>query len=68
MVTIKQNAMETIPTNHGNLTVNEILDVLTYSSYAANRDLGMTHEQLVRIGIGNDEMKLKYENESKKES
>jgi hypothetical protein len=60
--------METIPTNHGNLTPSEIIDILTYSSYAYNRYLGMTHEQLINIGIGNEQMKLKYENESKKES
>lgn len=35
---------------------------LMYGSYKANRDLGMTHEQLLSIGIGNDEMKDRYDN------
>ena len=52
---------ETIPTNKGNLTIPQVLDSLMYGSYSANRSYGMTHEQLLSIGIGNDEMKLKYE-------
>jgi hypothetical protein len=52
--------MNTIPTNKGNLTIGEIFFLLEYSSYAANRDYGMTHEQLLRIGIGNDSMKEEY--------
>lgn len=38
-----------------------LLSVLMYSSYCSNRDGGMTHEQLLSIGIGNEEMKIKYE-------
>lgn len=53
--------METLPTNKGNLTAPQIIDCLQYSSYAANRGYGMTHEALVRIGIGNDQYKAKYE-------
>lgn len=53
----------TIPTNKGDLTIGEIFNHLQYSSYAANRDYGMTHEQLRSIGIGNYEMKQKYEQE-----
>ena len=45
--------------------VDEIISSLMYSSYAANRGYGLTHEQLVTIGIGNDAMRLKYENEIK---
>lgn len=37
-----------------------------YSSYSANRGYGMTHEQLLSIGLGNDKMKLKYETEKTK--
>ncbi len=50
-----------IPTNEGLKTVPEIMDTLMYSSYAANRGYGMTHEQLLSIGIGNEEMRIKYE-------
>ena len=52
---------ETIPTSKGNLTIPEIFSQLEYGSYSANRGYGMTHEQLLSIGIGNDEMKKKYE-------
>lgn len=54
----------TIPTNEGNKTIAQIMDSLQYSSYAANRDYGMTHEQLLSIGIGNDGMKFQYESEN----
>jgi hypothetical protein len=50
-----------IPTSEGTKTIPEILDRLMYGSYAANRDYGMTHEQLLSIGIGNEEMKRHYE-------
>lgn len=53
----------TIPTSHGNLTPEQIVEQLRYSSYAHNRDLGATHEQLVKIGVGNDKFKARYENE-----
>ena len=58
---MNQNA---IPTNKGNKTIAQIFDSLNYSSYAANRDYGMTHEQLLSIGIGNDGMKAQYESEN----
>lgn len=54
----------TIPTNIGNKSIPEIFSSLIYGSYAANRDYGMTHEQLISIGIGNDAMKIMYESES----
>lgn len=38
-----------------------LLDTLEYGSYAANRSYGMTHEQLISIGIGNILMKIRYE-------
>jgi hypothetical protein len=52
------------PTNGSNIAINAINDMfshLEYGSYSANRGYGMTHEQLLSIGIGNDEMKAKYE-------
>lgn len=52
---------QTLPTSKGNLTVSEIMDTLSYSSYAANRGYGMTHEQLLSIGLGNEKMKEAYE-------
>lgn len=52
---------QTMQTNEGNKTIPEIMDRLMYGSYSANRDNGMTHEQLLSIGIGNDEMKNHYE-------
>lgn len=54
----------TISTSEGNKTVEQIFERLEYGSYAANRDYGMTHEQLLSIGIGNDGMKFQYESEN----
>jgi hypothetical protein len=56
---------EKIHTNRGEMTINEVVDHLKYSSYHANRGYGMTHEQLVSIGIGNDAFREKYENENR---
>jgi hypothetical protein len=53
----------TIPTSHGNLTPEQIVEHLTYQSYAHNRDLGSTHESLVRIGVGTESRRIRYENE-----
>ena len=53
--------METFNTNKGQLNEKKLFSILEWGSYAANRDYGMTHEQLLSIGIGNDEMKKKYE-------
>lgn len=55
------NPQSTLPTNQGDKTIPEILDTLMYSSYQTNRDGGLTHEQLVSIGVGNDKMKSKYD-------
>ena len=52
-----------VPTNKGDKTPNEIVSELTYISYKTNRELGMTHEGAVRIGIGNDTYKERYERE-----
>lgn len=57
---------DTIPTNHGNLTIPQIFDVLMWGSYRANRDEGVTHESLLKWGIGNEQMKQKYEKQNSK--
>jgi len=54
-----------IPTGKGKMTIPEIMATLMYGSYAANRGYGMAHESLVRLGIGNEAMKLAYESELK---
>jgi hypothetical protein len=53
----------TIPTSHGNLRLDQIVDIVQYNAYAHNRDMGCTHEALVRIGLGDDRYKAIYENE-----
>jgi hypothetical protein len=57
-------AMETpLETNLGLMKPMQILDHLTYISYATQRDHGMTHEQLIKIGLGNEAMKTMYDQE-----
>lgn len=51
----------TLPTNKGLMTIGNVISELTYGSYAANRGYGMSHEALVRLGIGSDAMKERYE-------
>lgn len=41
-----------------------ILNELTYSSYKANRNYGMSHEQAVSIGLGNTDSLIRYNKES----
>jgi hypothetical protein len=53
--------IDKIPTNQGDKTIPEIMDVLMWGSYKSNRDQGMSHEMLVKHGIGNEQMKTKYE-------
>ncbi len=53
-----------IPTSEGNKSIPEIFSMLMYGSYKANRGYGMTHEQLLSIGIGNEAMRAKYEAEN----
>lgn len=53
--------MDELNTNHGNITLPEVMDILMWGSYKANRDIGVKHETLIKFGIGNNEMKLKYE-------
>lgn len=52
---------ETISTNQGDKTIPEIYCSLMYGSYKSNRDLGMPHDSLVKLGIGTDEFKRIYE-------
>lgn len=54
---------DTIQTGKGDKTIPEIMDSLMWGSYVANRDEGMSHESLVRFGIGNDQMKQRYESQ-----
>jgi hypothetical protein len=56
---------ETLPTSEGDKTIPEIMDSLMWGSYKANRGYGCTHEQLVKIGIGNEAMRLRYDEETK---
>jgi hypothetical protein len=56
---------DTIPTSEGGKTIPEVMDHLMWCSYRANRGYGCSHEGLVRIGIGNEAMRLKYESEIK---
>ena len=57
--------MEKFNTNKGELDEKQVLSVLEFGSYVANRDYGMTHEQLLSIGIGNEKMRKRYELEKK---
>lgn len=55
--------MNTIPTSKGDLTPEQILDHLIYSSYKVQRQSGCTHEQLMRIGLGKQEYNERYNKE-----
>lgn len=59
-------AADTIPTSEGDKTIPEIMDHLMWCSYKANRGYGCSHEGLVRIGVGNEAMRLRYERETDK--
>lgn len=60
----KSKYMQTMTITEAISKPEKLFSVLEYGSYAANRDYGMTHEQLLSIGIGNDGMKLQYESEN----
>ena len=47
-------------TNQGKMTGNQIVDHLTWCSYKAQRDYGISHERLMKIGLGTKEMDAKY--------
>jgi hypothetical protein len=51
----------TIPTSHGDLTIDKIMDKVQYEAYAANRAAGVSHEILVKWGIGDERMRDQYE-------
>ena len=57
---------DTIPTSEGDKTIPEVMDHLAWCSYKANRGYGCSHEGLVRIGIGNEAMRERYERETAK--
>lgn len=57
--------METLKTEQGEMQIHQVIESLTYISYATNRDYGMSHEALVRIGLGNDVFKSAYEGGAK---
>lgn len=52
---------DTLPTSEGPKTIPEIMDHLTWCSYRANRGHGCSHEGLVRIGIGTEAMRERYD-------
>lgn len=56
---------DTLPTSEGDKTIPEIMDHLMWSAYKANRGYGCSHEGLVRVGVGNEAMRLKYDQETK---
>jgi hypothetical protein len=45
--------------------IDGLLTELLYSAYSYNRYCGMTHKQLLSIGLGNDDMKSKHEKDKK---
>jgi hypothetical protein len=55
---------DTLPTSEGDKTIPEIMDSLMWGSYKANRGYGCSHEELVKIGIGTEGMRLRYEQET----
>jgi hypothetical protein len=56
-----QAPADKIPTSEGDKTIPEIMDHLMWASYKANRGYGCSHEGLVRIGIGNEAMRQRYD-------
>ena len=50
-----------IPTQEGAFSAENLCESLTYANYKANRSYGMSHESLVRLGIGNNQFKNMYE-------
>lgn len=57
-----------IPTNKGDLSIPEIMDELMFQSYKVNRDNGVCHEALVDWRIGNEAMKIRYDNLKNKQN
>ena len=55
--------MSAIPTNHGPMAPEQIVDFLMYSNYAHNRDIGMTAERGVKFYHGGDALEARYQAE-----
>lgn len=53
--------------NISSLKGQDLIDQLSYISYRHNRDLGMSHESLVRIGLGTSQMDQAYKKEKLEE-
>lgn len=47
--------------NIENIKISKLLEDVIYGSYKAQRDYGLTHDQLLSIGLGNEVMKVRYE-------
>jgi hypothetical protein len=54
---------QTIPTDKGFLTIDQVLSNLAYTSYATQRDYGMKHESLIKHGLGTESFRERYERE-----
>lgn len=44
-------------------SISEVMDCLMWGAYKANRGYGCSHEQLVKIGVGNDSMRDRYDSQ-----
>jgi len=53
--------MKTINLSSSETEIKNFIEELKFQNYRYNRDLGMTHEQLVKIGLGNEEMEKRYQ-------
>ena len=61
------NAPDRIPTNHGDMAVVDLVDMLTYINYATNRDRGMSAEGAATIYPNAQAMEANYQAELKHE-
>ncbi len=52
--------MQTIPITELHQNIQSVFYHLEYSTYKFNRDEGLSHSQLINIGVGNDEMEQQY--------
>lgn len=57
--------METLPTNHGEKTIPEIMDILAYSSYKVQRDNGLSYEICAKWYKNHKNFEIKYQQENK---
>jgi hypothetical protein len=58
----KVEKTENIPfdTNLGPMTGGQIVDHLTWCSYKAQREYGVSHERLMKFGLGTEEMDKRF--------